>query len=153
MSRTTWIVLGIGLAVILGVAAVVNSGGASGGLVSSARFQSAIADGARIVDVRTAAEFESGHIPGAVNVPVNELEAAAAGWNKSEPLALYCATGSRSAEAAAALRSMGFETVYDLSGGIVAWEGDVEGGAAVAAATAQPSASGLPIMYEFYTDW
>lgn len=152
MSRTTWIVLGVGLAIVLGVIAVLNSGGSSGGLVSSDEFQAAITDGALVVDVRTAAEFSSGHIPGALNVPVGEIESAAAGWDRSEPIALYCATGSRSAEAAAALRSLGFESVYDLSGGIIAWEGDIEGGAAVAEAT-QPSTSGLPIMYEFYTDW
>ena len=152
MSRTTWILLGIGLAILLGVVAVLNSGGSSGGLVSSDEFQTAITDGARTVDVRTAAEFSSGHIPGALNVPVGEIEAAAAGWDKTEPIALYCATGSRSADAAAALRALGFESVYDLSGGIMAWEGEIEGGAAAVAET-QPSASGMPIMYEFYTDW
>ena len=152
MSRTTWIVLGVALAVLLGVVAVLNSGKASGGLVSSDEFQTAIADGALLVDVRTAAEFSSGRIPGAVNVPIGDIETAAAGWDKTEPIALYCATGSRSADAAATLRALGFESVYDLSGGIMAWEGDVEGGAATAAVT-QPTVSGLPIMYEFYTDW
>lgn len=152
MSRSTWIVLALALAVLLGVVAVLNSGGPAGGLVSSAEFESAISDGSLLVDVRTAAEFETGHIPGAINVPVNGIEAAAAAWDTGEPIALYCATGSRSADAASALRALGFETVYDLSGGIVAWEGEVDSGPAVAAST-QPSASGLPVMYEFYTDW
>lgn len=152
MSRLTWIVLGIAAAVVVGVIVVLNSGGGAGGLVNSSAFQAAIDDGARIVDVRTAAEFESGHIPGAINVPVNEVEGAAAGWDKTEAIALYCATGSRSADAAATLGALGFKTVYDLSGGIMAWEGEVDSGPAVAASP-QPSASGLPVMYEFYTDW
>lgn len=152
MNRTTWIALGIVLVVLIGAVAVLSSDGASGGLVNSDEFEKAIADGALVVDVRTAAEFSSGHIPGAVNVPVNEIEAAAAAWDKTRPVALYCATGSRSADAAATLGALGFESVYDLSGGIMAWEGDIEGGTTVAA-TGQPSASGLPIMYEFYTDW
>lgn len=156
MNRSKWIILGVVAVVLIGAVIALSSGGrggSSGGLVNGAELQTLIDEGTRVVDVRTPAEYESGHIPGALNVPVNEVAAAAAEWDTSEPIALYCATGSRSADAAATLRSLGFKTVYDLSGGMMVWEGDVEGGPAAAAATAGPSATGLPVMYEFYTDW
>jgi rhodanese-related sulfurtransferase len=152
MSRAKWIALALGLIVLVAAALVLGSGGASGGLVDSGELQGLIGDGVRLVDVRTAGEFEMGHIPGALNVPVSELAAAAASWDTAEPVALYCATGSRSAEAASTLRSLGFETVYDLGGGIAVWGGEIESGPAAVAA-AEPSTSGLPVMYEFYTDW
>jgi rhodanese-related sulfurtransferase len=152
MNRAKWILLVLGALLIAGVVVVLGSSGGDGGLVDNAEMRSLIDDGVRLVDVRTAAEFESGHIPGAELVPLNALEAAAANWDPSEPIALYCATGSRSSQAAAVLRGLGFKTVYDLGGGIVQWDGEVLGGAAVAAAQ-EPAATGGPVMYEFYTDW
>lgn len=151
MNRAKWIVLGLAVLFVAGVAIVLSSSG-GGGLVDNAEMRSLIDDGVRLVDVRTASEFEAGHIPGAESVPLGVLEAAAANWDPAEPIALYCATGSRSSEAAAVLRGLGFKTVYDLGGGIVQWDGEVLGGDAVADAS-RPAATGGPVMYEFYTDW
>ncbi len=153
MNRTKWIILALGTVLIAGVLIMLGSpGDDGGGLVDNARMRELLEDGVHLVDVRTAAEFEAGHIPGAELVPLNVFEAAAANWDPSEPIALYCATGSRSAEAAALLRGLGFETVYDLGAGIVQWDGEIVGGTAVAAAPT-PVATGGPVMYEFYTDW
>ncbi len=152
MSRAKWIALALGLVVLVAATFTLGSSSASGGLVDSGELQELISDGVLLVDVRTVGEFEMGHIPGALNVPMSELAAAAASWETGEPIALYCATGSRSAEAATTLRSFGFEAVYDLGGGIVVWDGEIESGSAAVAA-AEPAASGLPVMYEFYTDW
>lgn len=152
MNRAKWLTLALGALFIAGAVFVLGSSGGGGGLVDNAEMRALMNDGVRVVDVRTTGEFESGHIPGAEIVPLNELEAAAANWDPSEPIALYCATGSRSSQAAAVLRELGFKTVYDLGGGIVQWDGEVLGGAVVAAAP-ESAVTGGPVMYEFYTDW
>jgi len=97
------------------------------------------ATGASIVDVRTPPEFESGHIASSVNVPIDQLEQVSATWDKQKAVVVYCATGARSADAAAFLASHGFREVYNLTGGAAAWTGELVGGAAAAAA---PSGAG-----------
>lgn len=70
--------------------------------------------GARVVDVRTPAEFAAGHVPGAVNVPFDEVRRRAAELGGPEtPLVLYCRSGRRSAIAAEALRELGYSKVWD----------------------------------------
>ena len=78
---------------------------------------------AQLIDVRTPAEFAQGHLPGAVNLDWTGgvLSAKLGELDKTTPVLLYCASGRRSAEAAAHLRSQGFADVADLAGGIHAW--------------------------------
>lgn len=153
MSRAAWVLLAVVVVLAVAVAVIFTSQGPAPGLITGTQLEKLQSGGARVVDVRTEAEFQGQHIPGAENVPLGSLAAAAAGWDRAEDVVLYCATGSRSAEGAAQLQSMGFERVYDLRGGIMAWDGTVEGGPAVAGQGSQPSTSGLPVAYEFYTDW
>ena len=61
--------------------------------------------GAILVDVREADEYTSGHIPGAINVPLSTISQTA--FPKDAPLFLYCLRGTRSKRAAGILRSMG----------------------------------------------
>jgi rhodanese-related sulfurtransferase len=85
-----------------------------------------------VLDVRESSEHEQGHLPKALLVPRGILEAAAdPGYPKhvpelssarQRPIACYCATGGRSAMAAAVLEMMGFEQVYSLAGGYSGWE-------------------------------
>lgn len=86
-------------------------------------FANAVADGARILDVRTPAEFEEGYVPGAVNVDWNgdnfESKVDAA-FDTGAPLYIYCRSGRRSAAAAKALSKAGYE-VFNLLGGYEAW--------------------------------
>jgi phage shock protein E len=85
------------------------------GQVSSARARELVASGAKLVDVRTPAEFSMGHVPGAVNVPLGELkERADALGAKDKPLVLYCASGTRSAMARSLLKGRGFTQVFNL---------------------------------------
>ena len=74
-----------------------------------------LAAGAKIVDVRTPAEFSAGHIHGAINIPLDELrrELKKLG-KKNKPLLVYCRSGSRSGQAVAFLRGRGFTNVLDL---------------------------------------
>ncbi len=110
--------------------------------------------GVRIIDVRTVAEFEAGHIPDAENVPLDQLADAMGSWKPADPILVYCATGSRSVEAMRMLVAAGFTSVFNLRDGIVAWDGDISAGPGGAVAgSLPPVASGLPVLYEFYTDW
>lgn len=74
-----------------------------------------------VLDVRSQAEFESGHIPGAKLVPLPELEERIDELNKDQVIIVYCRTGSRSREASEILVQHGFENVYNMLGGVAAW--------------------------------
>lgn len=63
----------------------------------------------QIIDVRTPSEFQGGHAPGSRNIPLDQLEARICDLDKSRPVLLCCATGSRSGMAARWLQSLGFE--------------------------------------------
>lgn len=122
--------------------------------VSAAQLGELAASGVRVIDVRTPAEFNVGHIPGAELVPVAEIASVAAGWDRAEPLVIYCATGQRSSSAVQFLSEQGFETVYHFNAGIVAWTGPLEQGTTTAAAPERtPATADTPVMYEFFTDW
>ena len=76
-----------------------------------------ITAGARIVDVRSVAEFKDGAYPGAVNIPLSliplkmkELEP------RDTPIVLYCASGARSGQAARLLKAAGFTNVVNAGG-------------------------------------
>ena len=72
-----------------------------------------------IVDVRTLDEYESGHLKGAVNVPVSEIKNI--DISKDKKIVVYCRSGSRSNTAAKELIKLGYEKVYDM-GGINDWK-------------------------------
>ena len=154
MKRPQWIALAIGAAVVVVAVIALSSGAPAPGLVDNGGLARLGGEGARIVDVRTAAEYAGAHIEGAENVPLSDLPSAAETWDRAEPVVVYCAVGDRSGSAAELLQSMGFERVYDLGGGIAQWDGALAGGAQTAAAEEpRVTTAGIPVMYEFYTDW
>lgn len=73
---------------------------------------------ALVVDVRTPAEYASGHVAGAQNVDVNggQFEASLDSVDRARPVYLYCRSGRRSAAAAETLTQMGFQTVINSGG-------------------------------------
>lgn len=144
-----------GVAAVAIVALVMVLRPAGGGVqdVSPQRAAEIVAEGVRVIDVRTPGEFEASSIPGAENVPMDQLAAVAAGWDHSEPLLVYCTTGARSTQAVQYLESQGFKTVYHLADGIIAYEGDLERGSEVASMPDDVQPTATPVMYEFYTDW
>lgn len=79
-----------------------------------------------LLDVRTPGEYDSGHIPGAVLIPVQELESRLSEVPKEGTVVAYCLTGSRSAEAAGILAGAGYEDVFNMAQGIQAWRGQIE---------------------------
>jgi len=76
-----------------------------------------------IIDVRTQAEFQSGHIPGAVNIPYDELprRLGELGSQGEREVVVYCERGGRSKAAASTLRGAGFSTVLHLEGDMSGW--------------------------------
>lgn len=125
------------------------------------------AETAQLVDVRTPAEFASGHIKRAANINFTDddfEDASKKKLDKNKPVFLYCFSGKRSADAAGFLRTMGFKEVYDLNGGFAQWT-----------ASSKPYVSSNPntkpiaaltlqnlddivrandvVMINFYTDW
>lgn len=81
-------------------------------------------DDALILDVREDKEFAAGHIPKARHIPLGQLDKRLKELDKlkSRPVLVNCRSGQRSARACGILKKSGFETVYNLAGGITAWE-------------------------------
>lgn len=72
-----------------------------------------IAQGGIIVDVRSPGEYASGAVSGSINIPLNDLERGSAKLDRAKPVIVCCASGTRSAMAAAALKRKGFATVIN----------------------------------------
>ena len=72
-----------------------------------------ILNGAVIVDVRTKAEYQQGHIRNSVNIPLDQLESKMKKMDKDKPVITCCASGARSASAKSFLTSSGFTQVHN----------------------------------------
>ena len=82
--------------------------------------------GAVLVDVRTPEEYAQGHIPGSVNIPLqNIIRVEQLVEQKDTPLFVYCHSGARSRRAAGFFRKIGYENVRDI-GGIATYSGQLE---------------------------
>jgi len=79
-----------------------------------------------IVDIRDDASFDEAHIPGAVNIPLNELGYRWFSLDKSKDIIVYCFTGVASEVACQILVNAGFKDVYNMTGGIKAWDYPIE---------------------------
>jgi len=136
-------------------------------LLSSEQFASALATPGNhvILDVRTPDEFKEGHIEKAVNYDWNgdHFFDQISALNKKESIYVYCFSGGRSGEAAAAMREKGFKKVFELQGGIRKWRAaglpEVKGnesskgqGMTRAEFEALLSSDKL-ILIDFYADW
>jgi len=84
-----------------------------------------------VIDVRTSAEFATGHIPGAVNIPFDEVAGRIAELDTPHGVALYCMMGPRARKGESALLASGYTSVVHLEGGLAAWQ-----------------AAGLPVLTE-----
>jgi rhodanese-related sulfurtransferase len=85
------------------------------GKTPSSEARRLVADGAKLVDVRTPVEFSAGHVPGALNLPLGDLESRLGELgDRKAPLVLYCRSGARSGQAKRLLESKGFQRVHDV---------------------------------------
>lgn len=80
-----------------------------------------------LVDVRTKSEYETGHIPGAILIPNEEIKSTRPKElpNLDTKIIIYCRSGRRSAVAAKKLSSMGYKNILDM-GGILDWPYEIE---------------------------
>lgn len=79
-----------------------------------------------VVDVCEPNEFQTGHVPNAINMPLTKLSSniGALSKYKDKPIVVACHAGNRSMKGAITLKKGGFENVYSLSGGLTAWQKD-----------------------------
>jgi rhodanese-related sulfurtransferase len=102
----------------------VQRGMRSGGLNPTAAVMLMNREKAVVVDVSEAEEFAQGHVTGARNVPVNQLETRLpeVARNKALPLILVCPNGARANRALAIAQKLGYEKAQVLGGGLAAWK-------------------------------
>ena len=76
-----------------------------------------------VLDVRTPAEFNSGHIPNAINIDIysDYFRADISALDKSKSYAVYCRSGKRSVDASSEMDLTGFKSTFNLTGGIIEW--------------------------------
>lgn len=81
-------------------------------------------ENAIFLDVSDEAEYRAGHIPEAIHIPLKHLGERAAELRKCSdvPIISYCRSGNRSSRVGGILKKHGFENVYNLSGGLTAWQ-------------------------------
>ena len=77
-----------------------------------------------ILDVREGKEYQDGHIVNSVHIPLSFLKDRLAELekHKDKPIIVACKSGHRSGQACSTLKKNGFEKIYNLSGGVLAWE-------------------------------
>ena len=118
-----WMLIAIALSsgFMLFLPVLKNSGG---GLTPDGAVMLINREKAVVVDVGEVEEFAAGHVGGAKNVPLNQLEdkLALAVKNKTLPLILVCQTGARSARAVAIAKKLGYENTQSMQGGLKAWQ-------------------------------
>jgi rhodanese-related sulfurtransferase len=105
----TWfLILGAGVATIVGLKRV--------GLVSPVKARACRDRGAKVIDVRSPAEFASGHLPDALNLPLDELRDQIGRHvpDQQQPVLLHCLSGMRSGMGKRILRQLGYANAFNL---------------------------------------
>ena len=96
----------------------------AGALTASGAVQLINREKAVVIDVREADEFATGHMSGAKNVPLAQLDEKLPGAvkNKALPLILVCSTGARASRAVVVAKKLGYEQAQALGGGLKSWK-------------------------------
>ena len=81
---------------------------------------------ALVLDIREFHEYEKGHIVNSIHIPLSQIKSKPDELkkHKTKPIIVVCQTGSRSAIAISTLKKSGYEDLYNLRGGIVAWSNE-----------------------------
>ena len=77
-----------------------------------------------LIDVRTPGEYGQGHLANAalIDIRADDFKSRVAKLDKSKPVFVYCKAGSRSSSAVSIMKDLGFKEIYELNGGITAWQ-------------------------------
>ena len=94
-----------------------------------------------VVDIRARDDFAEGHIPGADNVPLREIEDVVDDREWGDEVVVACYTGETSKPAARLVRAVTGADAASMAGGFEAWEGDVEGDDDASDASETPSSA------------
>lgn len=86
------------------------------GMGAKVDFKELMKNGAQIIDVRTKAEYQQGHVKGSINIPLNNLSNHYSKLKKDKPIITCCASGMRSAQGKNILKSNGFTEVHNGGG-------------------------------------
>ena len=83
-------------------------------------------EGYILLDVRTKEEYESGYIPGAINIPLSDINENVVSSlpDKSQMILVYCRSGNRSRQASDKLSKLGYTNIREI-GGINCWKGEI----------------------------
>ena len=102
----------------------VLKGATGGSLTAEGAVQLINREKAVIIDVCEAHEYAAGHVGGAKNIPLSQLEQKLPGMvkNKALPVILVCQSGGRSNRAAGIAKKLGYEQAQSLAGGLTAWK-------------------------------
>lgn len=125
MTRSKLLISGVIVAALVAVGALLLQqdccASDSVQALSPAQYQTQFSDDEHIlIDVRTPAEYAGGHIPNAINIPVDSLQSQLSEIPQGQPVVVYCRSGNRSATASQILAEAGYSEIYDM-GGIIAW--------------------------------
>lgn len=125
-NKIIYIIIGL-LAIMLSFGLLSCNGKTSseGDSKTKKNFESYLDDGGILIDVRTPKEYKDGHVPGAINRPVEDINSWKDSIEKEQAIYLYCRSGNRSGQAAKTLKNNGYSKVYDL-GGIGEYDGTLE---------------------------
>ena len=123
MVRTRTI--GLGIALLLAAWLPLATAGQAGPTVSQGEMMTLITDGTAppIIDVRTPDEFQAGHLPGAINIPLQAFQQRfdELGAYKDREVIMYCESGMRASHGGQWLQSRGFDKLRFLDGHMSAW--------------------------------
>ena len=119
-----WMLVAIAVSSGLFLMLPVMQSAAASGMSPTEAVQCMNREKAVVVDVCSADEFAKGHVKGAVNVPLDQLQANLEKTvkSKSTPVIMVCAAGARSKRAQAVAEKLGYEKVHSLNGGLTAWK-------------------------------
>lgn len=119
-----WMLMTIALASAGGLFWPVLQGATGGSLTTEGAVQLINREKAVVIDVCEANEFEAGHVGGAKNIPLSQLEQKLPTTvkNKALPVILVCQSGARSGRAVGVAKKLGYEQAQSLNGGLNAWK-------------------------------
>jgi len=92
--------------------------------LSSAQAVRLINQGAKVIDIRDRAQFDSGHIVDSINVPAPDLDGGHKRLKNAKTIILICDNGSKSRQSIATLKNEGLENIFSLQGGLSTWRQD-----------------------------
>ncbi len=114
------------LFIILSIALFACKSASNSSSLDAEKFKTAIetVENIQVIDVRTAEEFQSGHLKNAINIDINSNDfiEKAGQLYKEMPVYVYCLSGKRSLKAANELSALGFKNIVNLDGGIKEWK-------------------------------